>query len=431
MAGSRRLVAGWMGALAVLLTLGGAVEAQPERYELGRRLRLFEAAFEQETDPAKRARTYPPMNVAVQSFFSLRLGEAGRAMDEARRHLLPLPPTADERWAEALYLVVEPRLYDAERCEVAFQLKAFYPPGGSPPAGAVLRFAHLLPDGQRQPIHSMLPVRDLPLKGTLVFTDLAEGDGRLEYEVYDDAAQKVLVRGTIGVSFVKDLESRLTALQAALEALPAGKSVEESTARTLAQLLRNLTRKQSPETDFPAARLLREAEEAVAAAQSEQSYFGQGKSGQFWLTLLTGRTRTAIRVMAPPQAESRQPLPLVLALHGAGGSENMFFDTYGHGKIVDLCRERGWLLVAPRSGGFGSAPLSEVIDEVKKLYPVATERVYVVGHSMGAAQALMNVRQTPERFAAVAVLGGGRPVQVSEAMKKGGCFVGVGAKGFA
>ena len=37
-----------------------------------------------------------------------------------------------------------------------------------------------------------------------------------------------------------------------------------------------------------------------------------------------------------------------------------FDDRYGAGKIVRLCRERGWLLIAPRSGLGGSAPVAAI-----------------------------------------------------------------------
>ena len=64
----------------------------------------------------------------------------------------------------------------------------------------------------------------------------------------------------------------------------------------------------------------------------------------------------------PRGAAKGKPLPLVIALHGAGGSENMFFDAYGNGKIVDLCRKRGWLLVAPRLSFFGLGMPVDSID---------------------------------------------------------------------
>lgn len=422
----------WLLAFAFLLGMPAPTWAQAERYELGRRLRQFELAFEQERDQAVRARAFPPMNQAVQSFFALKLGEAGRAMDQARHALRAEPPSPIQRWADSLYLVSEPRLLEAEQSQVAYQLKAFYLTDAGLPSGATLRFELIFADGSRRAVGEPVPVKELPLKGTLDLTKIPEGDVRLGYTIGLDDPRADQARGTIGLSFVKDLEHRLTTLATAVEAMPAAAtSVDQASLRINVQLLKTLARPQSPETDFPAARLLKEAEEVLAADRRHEPFYGQGKAGQFWLTLLTGRTRTVVRLMAPEAAKKRNPLPVVLALHGAGGSENMFFDTYGHGKIVDLCRARGWLLVAPRSGGFGGAPLSEVLDEVAKLYPIDRQQVYVVGHSMGAAQALMNARQTPERFTAVAALGGGRAVAINEPMKKLAYFVGIGTKDFA
>jgi pimeloyl-ACP methyl ester carboxylesterase len=275
-------------------------------------------------------------------------------------------------------------------------------------------------------------IQELPLRGTVNLQDLPEGDAELEYKIAVDDQAIPLARGKLGIAFVKDLEKRLEVLTAAIDDLPAtAASVEEATLRAHVQLLKSLAGVYSPETDYPAAWLLKEAEAVLAARRGGEAYYGHGKTGQFWLTLLTGRTRTIVRLLAPPAAAKREPLPLVIALHGAGGSENMFFDVYGHGKIVELCQDRGWLLVAPRSGGFGGAPLAEVIDEIAKLYPVDSRRIFVVGHSMGAAQALLNARLTPERFTAIAALGGGRPIAVSEAMKTPAYFVGIGTKDFA
>src|SRR5262249_54156397 len=130
-------------------------------------------------------------------------------------------------------------------------------------------------------------------------------------------------------------------------------------------------------------------------------------------------------------AKQGKPLPLVVALHGAGGSENLFFDGYGAGKAVRLCRDRGWLLVAPRSGLVGGVSLPEVIDELAALYPVDRKRVFVVGHSMGAGQAVAAAQQTPERFAAVAALGGSGRLGKAEAVRALPFFIGVGDLDFA
>src|SRR5207253_3401166 len=118
-----------------------------------------------------------------------------------------------------------------------------------------------------------------------------------------------------------------------------------------------------------------------------------------------------------------------IALHGAGGSENLFFDGYGRGAIVPLCRQRGWLLVAPRYAGFGrSASLPDLIEAVARLYPVDPRQVFVVGHSMGAALAVTAVQEAPERIAGVAALGGGGTLRKPEAVAGVPFFLGLGTQ---
>jgi len=119
-------------------------------------------------------------------------------------------------------------------------------------------------------------------------------------------------------------------------------------------------------------------------------------------------------------------------MHGAGGSENLFFDGYGVGKIATLSEARGWLVVAPRgSAGFTPQRAGEVIDAVDKLYPVDRERVFLIGHSMGAAQAIASVQASPARFAAVAALGGGGTVKETEGLSTVPFLIAVGAQDFA
>ena len=93
------------------------------------------------------------------------------------------------------------------------------------------------------------------------------------------------------------------------------------------------------------------------------------------------RDRTApLRVFVPKGLDASKPVPVVFALHGAGGSENLFFEGYGAGRIVKECEQRGWVLVATRSGlGFGTAPpLADVLEQLGTRYPLDAKRVFVV-----------------------------------------------------
>src|SRR5262249_26984698 len=141
--------------------------------------------------------------------------------------------------------------------------------------------------------------------------------------------------------------------------------------------------------------------EAIAAGKWDMK-----KPGQYWLAL-PGVEGSPVRIFVPEEAKKGKPLPAVVALHGAGGSEKMFFGAYGNGLVVELTRNRGWFVVATRSPFFGSPDVPAVLDALAKHYPIDTKKAFLVGHSMGAAQAVSLAGRKPERFAAVAALGGG------------------------
>ena len=118
-------------------------------------------------------------------------------------------------------------------------------------------------------------------------------------------------------------------------------------------------------------------------------------------------------------------------MHGAGGSENLFFDGYGDGAIVDECRSRGWIVVSPRTDGFGLLPVKELVQALAKNYPIDRGRVFLVGHSMGALQVTAAVQAHPDFYAAVAALGGGGVAKPSDALKKLPYYVAAGSEDFA
>ena len=127
-----------------------------------------------------------------------------------------------------------------------------------------------------------------------------------------------------------------------------------------------------------------------------------------WMTLSDTKKQVSVRVRCPEN--TTKPMPVLFALHGAGGSENMFFETYGAGRIVELATQRGWMVVAPRQGLLGlNLSCRGMLDVLSKYYDIDPERVFLVGHSMGAAQVMRQVALDADLpTAAVAIGGGGR-----------------------
>jgi predicted peptidase len=144
----------------------------------------------------------------------------------------------------------------------------------------------------------------------------------------------------------------------------------------------------------------------------------------------TRKSAARVRVFVPADTKLDKPVPLVIALHGAGGSENMFFDTYGAGAVVKLCAERGWLLVAPRLALIGAPPLDAIVDALAERYPVDRSRLLVVGHSLGAAAGLNAVSSAPTKYRAFASLGSGQGAKDASTLAQLPIFVGIGESDF-
>ena len=432
-------------------------QAQMERYELGRRLRVFEKAWDQTPNPEARRRTTTPLDQAVQSFFAFRLSDAGRMMDDAWFALQSTdPPDARDRWARSLRIRLETRLLDAATGRLAGDLAPFHSSKEPIPAQARLRLT--LKAGENmvetlvEPI-AIWPVvfdwdwrqgQDLPPDA---FTNV---DASLVGVVEIDGQAHATIEQT--VSLVSNLDSRLARLDSLLaswekaddsdqEATPRPKtdppprSTDRTSLRLNVDLLKGLKRGNTYETDYPAAHLLAQAESLAQALREGRSFHGPDRVGQAWLNLALPRKRSwVVRVQVPKNApevrKNGQTLPLVLALHGAGGTENLFFDGYGDGALAKVCAQRGWLMVAPRSG-FGIAPLPELIDELAQIYPIDRERIALVGHSMGAGQAVAAVSARPELYRAVVALGGGGRIGSREGLAQVPFFIGVGQRDFA
>ncbi|MEM6570628.1 MAG: hypothetical protein AAF957_19615, partial [Planctomycetota bacterium] len=99
---------------------------------------------------------------------------------------------------------------------------------------------------------------------------------------------------------------------------------------------------------------LDEIEADLAALERGEDPFFR-RVGDHWRTFAHGRQDLAARVFLPDPAPEG-PLPLVIALHGAGGDEGFLFELAGGGHIKRLAEQHGCLVVAPFTPDFLWSP---------------------------------------------------------------------------
>lgn len=149
------------------------------------------------------------------------------------------------------------------------------------------------------------------------------------------------------------------------------------------------------------------------------------RTGDLWRVVVAGKSELPVRLYAPAIAAKEAALPLVIALHGARGDENMFFDGYGLGKIRALAEQHGFLLACPRSGSeLGPESLEALIAALALDYTLDEKRISLLGHSNGAGVAARLAAARPERFSALACFSGGPRPGVERLPP---CWVRVGA----
>ncbi len=131
------------------------------------------------------------------------------------------------------------------------------------------------------------------------------------------------------------------------------------------------------------------------------------------------------RFFVPNTYDPAKKWPLVVALHGMGGNENSFFDSYNKGVIKEEAEKRGYLIICPKGRGpadmyLGNAQ-KDVFDSLahlRQLYNIDPDRIYLMGHSMGGYGTWITAVAQPELFAGLAPFSGGGIPPVVMGLKK-------------
>ncbi len=420
-------------ATCALAATAGTARAQfpPEvRYDLGQRLRRFEnawAAAGKSTDPSlqeRRVAARQAMQAAVTSFFSMNPARVAEQVDAAWVALV----AADDGDAAELRGAADCRPEAATRLGSP-DAPIGFDRGPLPEALLTADRSNLerlgfTVDTTWQAAARRAPPAPSRPADTGSFTLDTPGDFtvRMWWERPADLGAVELDRRTVSVLDAARRRQLDALLAQPLESTDGPMRFELESLTGLRRILADLDAGRAYETDVPAchlldrARLLREHVEAAAPLRLDDH------PGEHWLRIPIGVRAAAVRLHVPAHpadretdAEDGPPPPLVLALHGMGGSEHLFFDGYGDGLAVRLAAARGWPFCAPRT--LTAAGVGPLLDALATRLRFDPERIYVIGHSMGAGTAIGTVAKFPGRLRAVAALGGGGRVGDDDAAR--------------
>ncbi len=374
-----------------------------DRSELSWRLQALERAWEA-ADPEAREGALPRVEAAVQSFFRFDFAAAGGAMDAARAALRGGAPLAgvtvraENRIAwegvEGARPIQLPKLHvtlDGEPAE-GLQLEVRWEVEGR----ALEPDPVALDSGEP----SVLPWQAAPdgedkacrIRGVLV--------GRSAGAVEERAFEFV---------WAPMFQYNLTSDRFRLEELaPDAEDFGKASVDVLHDVFVDLHAEKVPEVELPFGDWMKEFERRVLALGSGKPWMDSSLTGDHLIGFPGRRRATPARLFVPEGLDPEVPVPLVIALHGAGGSEHMFFEAYGNGKLVELAKERGWIVVSPYHALIVPPDVQGMVAMLSEVLPIDASRVVVVGHSMGSVAGLGATERSPDAVAALVAMGGGR-----------------------
>jgi pimeloyl-ACP methyl ester carboxylesterase len=349
-----------MAPILLALLLAPAPDVVPDRLDLSDRLRRLDAAWIETREEERRERAIPSVTAAVASFFSGRFGLASQALDRAVAEL-------EAREVSPL---------DATRLSLD-------PPAGPPGKPVRLRVDWLYTLESNEPISVKVGERVesvVPGYGAWITLPAPESEGHVEFALRHGRSER-----RVAYDAVERLNERLASLERT-----------EGASREAALVVRGALTERF-ETRIPILDWIRTAEAIAEGGLSAVEH-------------VPAALRDGIPLRAFVPRAARDGTPVVVALHGAGGSENMFFDAYGNGLAVRLAQARGWIFLSPRSTPTAAGTALAWLREDRGLSPGP---VFVIGHSMGGGHALASA-QRPAALALFAPAAGALPAGLKD-----------------
>jgi predicted esterase len=290
--------------------------------------------------------------------------------------------------------------------------------GGAPPApGAVVKdlgtFEGVSRDLRESPYAFELDVHDVP-----------DGTYLLNIEVLD--GDRSLGTSTLLINLRKGLDDLVARLDA-----DAKKAPEDLRADILFPVdrMRNVNRAKIELRTFDPDKDFAEAQAVAAAARTGKNLFAT-RTGDFkrHYLLETASEIMPYHMYVPTSYNGSRTYPLIIALHGLGGTEDAFFDNYDkafpplaeqHGYIVAAVLgyrvdgSYGWGLGNPpadpnarRTQDLSEQDVMHVLELARKNYKIDPNRIYLMGHSMGGIGTWKLAPKYPDIWAAIAPFSG-------------------------
>lgn len=266
-------------------------------------------------------------------------------------------------------------------------------------------------------------LRDTPFVIDAALDGLDNGSYIVSVEIRDSA--RVLGTATLGVVVRNGLDASIARLEAAAA------NVAEPVRSDLlfpVDRLRQVNNSRIALNTFNAARDFAAAESLLVAVNAGRDPW-QGRTGDLkrhYLLEAAGEIMP-YRLYVPSGYSNDKPLPLIIALHGLGATEDSFFEAYGR-VMPQLAEQRGYIVAAPLGyrvdGAYGvslggsrdpaalrTQALSEqdvlaVLEQVRKHYAVDESRIFLMGHSMGAIGTWAVAAKHPDLWAGLGAFSG-------------------------
>jgi poly(3-hydroxybutyrate) depolymerase len=267
-------------------------------------------------------------------------------------------------------------------------------------------------------------LRESPFPFELDLHDVADGTYQLSVDVLDQTTPI----GTSGlvIALRKGLDETVARLEADAKRAP-----DNLRAEILFPVdrMRNVNRGRLELRTFDPERDLAAAETVAAAITAGKDPFA-GRTGDIkrhYLLEAAGEIMP-YRTYVPTAYTGAKAFPLIIALHGLGGTEDAFFENYDK-KLPPLAEQHGYIVAAPLGyrvdgsygWGLGTPPLDptvrrmqelseqdvmQVLRRVRQLYKIDESRIYLMGHSMGGIGTWKVAPKYPDVWAAIAPFSG-------------------------